>query len=434
MSLIAQLKVSLEEIEFQTEVEQLNLVTDQTPTNIDEALDKIVDKVDYDAINEADGNVAKLEAAQESVRNLMLTLESAMATGGMSETAAKGYRIAMEDALNGLPVAANDYTVSSESFGENGDAMRATMEDIAAAKDLLVKIWNGIKAAVIAAFKAVMEYIKMYGKTADDLDALTKNIRMRAAALSGKQPVGTFNFSPYADKLAIDGVKFSGEVGKSVDLLTKALSYRVMAYSQTVSGGLRALGKTVANQSATVDVESLEKYFSFNFNLEQLEKMSAFDKFPGGYVFTNDGARGANTGVETMDALLNGALGYGKVDKVSLQGVDNNLPNLLEVSLGLNAINAFCKVLRDYTEFFTHEVDSDIKAFTASMDALAKRDFSEDAGSQKGAKLLMENSTRLTNLTRGAANSFLPSAAGSVKAGLQMYNNVLKQYESGAAK
>lgn len=434
MSLLAQLKVSLEEIEFQTEVEQLNLVTDQTPTNIDEALDKIVDKVDYDAVNQADSNVAKLEAAQESVRNLMATLESAMATGGMSEVAAKGYRIAMEDALNGLPVAANDYTVSSESFGENGDAMRATMEDIAAAKDLLVKIWNGIKAAVVAAFKAVVEYIKMYGKTADDLDALTKNIRMRAAALSGKQPVGSFSYSPYADKLGIDGVKFHGDVAKSVDLLTKALSNRVMAYSQTVSNGLKTLGKTVANGNATVDHDSLEKYFSFNFNLGQLEKMAAFEKFPGGYVFTSDGGRTANTGVETMDGLLNNALGYNKVSNANLQGEENNLPNLLEVSLGLNAINAFCKILRDYTEFFSHEVDSDIKSFTASMDSLAKRDFSEDADSQAGAKLLMENSTRLTSLTRGAANSFLPVAAGAAKAGLQLYNQVLKQYESGSSK
>lgn len=434
MSLLAQLKVSLEEIEFQTEVEQLNLVTDQTPTNIDEALDKIVDKVDYDAVNQADSNVAKLEAAQESVRSLMATLESAMATGGMSEVAAKGYRIAMEDALNGLPVAANDYTVSSESFGENGDAMRATMEDIAAAKDLLVKIWNGIKAAVIAAFKAVVEYIKMYGKTADDLDGLAKNLRMRAAALSGKQPVGSFSYAPYADKLAIDGMKFDGEVGKAIDSLTKALSSKVMGYSQSISGGLKGLGKTVANSNADVDVESLEKYFSFNFNLGQLEKLAAFEKYPGGYVFTFDTSGKANTGVSTMDSLLNSAMGYSRVDKANLQGVEGNLPNLLEVSLGLNAINAFCKVLRDYTEFFTHEVDSDVKAFTASMDQLAKRDFSDDPSSQAGAKLLMENSTRLTNLTRGAGNSFLPVAAGAAKAGLQLYNQVLKQYESGSSK
>lgn len=434
MSLRAQLKVSLEEITFQTEVEQLNLVTDQTPTNIDEALDKIVDKADYDAVNEADGNVAKLEAAQESVRGMMATLESAMATGGMSQVAAKGYRIAMEDALQGLPVAANDYTVSAESFGENGNALRATMEDIAAAKDLLVKIWNGIKAAVVAAFKAVVDYIKMYGKTADDLDALTKNVRMRAAALAGKQPVGTFSYAPYADKLAFSGVKFDGDAAKSIDAVTKALSYKVMAYSQTISGGLEKLGKTVANNSATVDVDSLEKYFAFQFNLDQISKMTMGAENPGGYIFTTPGSTVANTGVETMDALINGQMNYGRESGVKLEGVEGNLPNLLEVSLGLNAVNAFCKVMRDYTEFFSHEVDADIKKFTASMDALAKRDFSEDAGSQSGAKLLMENANRLTALTRGAANTFLPVAAGAAKSALQMYNNVLKQYESGSAK
>lgn len=146
-----------------------------------------VDRVDAD-IDEAVSTVDTLEGISEAV-------EASLDEGGMSESAAGGLRVAVEQMLNriGYPLTAKRYP-AMENFSVVGpDRVKSTKIVLEGLKETIANIW----AAIVNAFNNAVQWIKTFYKHLTDGAAGTRaraeKLAEAAKGFAGKSGSGTVN-------------------------------------------------------------------------------------------------------------------------------------------------------------------------------------------------------------------------------------------------
>lgn len=214
----AALAVSLEDLSETTQ--EINPLTAETVIELDAVLEEVREA--GDAVDGQEGAVDTLSDAVDSLESLVVALESAVKAGGMSPQTADVHSRAMAIALRNLPVNKSDYTLSVESFGGTADKLVASQEALEGAKELLAKLWNGIKTAVMNAWNAVKGFYDRIGKSGPAVVAAGKSLKQKAAAAKSvkkdyKVSSGIANGLSIGDKFdpvaAVKAVQHGYEVG-----------------------------------------------------------------------------------------------------------------------------------------------------------------------------------------------------------------------------
>ena len=216
-------KVSMEEFEENIEevIEDAGAPADPVAEEVasvedeSEELDNLADDIDETA------DVA------ESLEALVVTVESALADGGLTAREAAFADAAMQQACRRLRVAA-PVLPSLESFGGTSERAAATRISLEGFKDTLVKMWEAIKRAV----RGMMAKLKDFWAS---ITSSANKLRKRATSLTQSISDGDFSGTPKDLKLSAGLAKYLTR-GGSVIKATNA-SDSVKAIGTDVLGG-----------------------------------------------------------------------------------------------------------------------------------------------------------------------------------------------------
>lgn len=384
------------------DVELMNPVTDQQETNIDEVLLEINEAAE--PVAEADQVVDVLETAEASVESLAVALEGYIADGGMSPQTAQAHNVGMANALRGLPLDADRFTVSSESFGGHGDKLTASQEALEKVKETLDKLWEGIKNAVKKAFAAVATFIATIGTSSRAIKAAGVALVKKAASTSGKAE-GEMEATAAAKALH----KGNG-LNQSVGSMLKEIAAGgkgVAASAKAAEGALNTIAGEIASGHYTDDNASRAAF------AETVMKSLPSGELPGGYT------------IEVSDASVPTLT---QTSPLNLKEVKVKVPELAEIKMIGQGIQEVADFLNSYSTSTFKSLQASVEKFIANQDKLVKKaGFSkeETAKTRDGLKA----TTKLAAVARGCGPQYLRYAASAAKAAYSFGNKALAQYK-----
>lgn len=416
--LTAALNVSLENFE-ETSVE-INPVTSETVVEMDEVLEEVREAGEEVAGQEE--AVDTLSDAADSLESLVVALESAVAAGGLSPQAADFHGRAMANIVRKLPVNKADYTVSVESFGGTGDKLVASQEALAGAKELLEKLWNGIKTAVLNAWNAVKGFYERIGKSGPAVVAAGKSLKQAAAGTKGT-PSGKATLSTAAINALVVGGTF--DPVKALDAVVHGYDVGVKQYGARMLSSLSPLIATV--ESGQVTPQRLNEAASkVNADSALTEDMKG--KLPGGYFF--DLTLGEGDGL-AMLAKTSLKLGKEGGEKLKATEIETPTPQQIGqmadkvIAIGNSMIQA-----KQVVAAAEKGVNQVVKAGTK----LAGQGNTLDKDELSGAKSVMAQLNKAARLLTGCGPQYLQYMGTTAKAAVAFGSSILKSYKGGKEK
>jgi hypothetical protein len=409
------LAVSLEDLSETTQ--EINPLTAETVIELDEVLEEVRESGEEVAGQEE--AVDTLSDAVDSLESLVVALESAVKAGGMSPQTADTHSRAMAIALRHLPVDKASYTLSTESFGGTGDKLVASQEALEGAKELLAKLWNGIKTAVLNAWNAIKGFYERIGKSGPAVVAAGKSLKQKAAATKSIPDAGKFKVSSSAAVgLSVDG-KFDP---------TKALANVVQGYEVGVKGYgariLTSLGPLIAVvESGQVSPQRLnEAAAKVDLNAALTEDMKG--KLPGGYYFDLTLGEGMVSGGSDLSILSKSSLklSRGKQTPPANSNVDHMTP--ADVSAMADKIIAIGNQLiasKAVMSMAEKGVNQIVKAGTK----LAGQGGTLEKEELAGAKAVMGQLNKASRLLTGCGPQYLQYMGSTAKMAVQFGSAIL---------
>ena len=384
------LSVSLESDDLPMEGAELNPVTETTTVQVDEVLEEVREA--GDAVEEHEEAVEELDGAAESLESLITSLESAIADGGMSPQTADVHSRAMANAVRRLPIDASQFTVSNESFGGTGDKLVASQEALEGAKEMLSKIWNAIKNAVIGAWKAVVNFVQTIGKSAAALNKAGKLLIASANSAKGNAKGKKIDATGVAKLLHVNG-DFDGNVAGKLATI--------------VSNGAKVVNSAKVAQS-------------------ELTKLA------GAVASGMGGDENVGTGDAIYKALPQGALPGGReieeqekggyimpklVAKVDLKlaKVELDVPDANAIKGIGQGIIKIAQFIDDYDKKYFKGLQKTIDDFVNKQDKLIQRMELEKEETQKVRKQL-NDFKKISSIARAVGPDYLGYAASAAKA------------------
>lgn len=412
------LSVSMESAD-PLENEELNPVTETTTVAVDEILEEVRDQ--EDVVEEHDEAVEELTGAAESLESLITSLESAIADGGMSPQSADIHSRALAIATRRLPIDANDYTVSTESFGGTGDKLTASMEALEGAKKLLSDIWNAIKTTVVNAYKAVVNFVRTIGKSAAALTRAGKILIAQAGQLEGSPKTAEIDATGVAKYLHKDG---SLKTSVGAGLMEIVSKYSGVAQSASIAKDeiIKLVGATASGR--------LEKN-EFAEAHDKIIKALPVGELPGGRV------------IETDDVVPK------LVIKTNLKADTNNVktPSAQDIkSIGQSIIKVAEKIGEFDKKHFV-ALEKAIDKAVAEQDRLVKKmDFETDkfvGGTVKGKEVgvrvagedkkavrqALNDFRKISHIARSVGPAYMSYAAGAAKAAFSFGKKAVAAYK-----
>lgn len=391
------LAASLEDLQ---DGEEINPVTSETVIEMDEVLEEV-----REAGEEVDGQdqvTEVLEEASDSLESLVVALEAAVAAGGMSPHSADIHGRAVNNIIRRLPIDKEAYAVSVESFGGTGDKLVASQEALDGAKDLLAKLWAGIKNAVANAWKAVVNFVTTLGKSAAAIGQAGKQLIASANQTKGAAAGKKVDATSVAKLLHTDGV-MKGAVGTQLRVVVTN-GAKVNAAATTAANGLKKLAGELASGH-------------------------------------DSGEANAKVASEIMAALPAGALPGGKeielndsgmpklVQKTSLKdnSVELDVPAIAEIKAIGQGIVAVADLIGTYDKKSFKALEASVTDFIAKQDKLVVKAGLDKAETEKvraGLKVFKQ----YAGAARSAGPDYMAYAASAAKAAFGFGKKSLAQY------
>lgn len=399
---ILQSALSVTSLESLGEGEELNPLTEETTVAVDEILEEVRDGADN--VAEHDEAVEELEGAAESLESLIASLESAIADGGMNPQAADIHGRALANAVRRLPVDASQYVVSTESFGGTSDKLQASMEAMEQAKELLSKIWEGIKNAVLGAWKAVVAFITTLGKSGEALQRAGAQLKASAAGADGEPKSKTVAAGAVAKWLHMDG-ELKASVGSQLKVVVSN-GTKVVASAKAAEAGLKELAGLIA--SGHYNPEGDRHDFA----------NKVVDALPDGNL---PGGRTIEIGENGMPKL---------VAKINLKDEATEIatPAKAEiVSIG-NEIVAVGKMIVEYDRKYFKALQASINTFISKQDSLVKKaEFDKDETAKVRAGL--KEFKKFSSVARAVGPDYMSFSANAAKAAFNFGKKALAAYK-----
>lgn len=268
------LAVSLEDLSETTQ--EINPLTAETVIELDEVLEEV--RESGEEVSGQEEAVDTLSDAVDSLESLVVALESAVKAGGMSPQTADVHSRAMAIALRKLPVDKSSFTLSTESFGGTGDKLVASQEALEGAKELLTKLWNGIKTAVLNAWNAIKGFYERIGKSGPAVVAAGKSLKQKAAATKEMKSEYTVS-QAVADGLSVGGVF---DPSKALANVVQGFEVGVKGYGTRMLSALSPLIAVV--ESGQVSPQRLNEAAA-KVDADACLTDDMKGKLPGGYFF-----------------------------------------------------------------------------------------------------------------------------------------------------
>ena len=398
------LSVSLESEDLPMEGAELNPVTETTTVQVDEVLEEVREA--GDAVEEHEEAVEELDDAAESLESLIASLESAIADGGMSPQTADVHNRAMANAVRRLPIDAGQFTVSNESFGGTGDKLVASQEALEGAKEMLSKIWNAIKNAVISAWKAVVTFVATIGKSGPAL--------VKAGAVLKAQANGITGEAKQAE-ISVAGIDKYTQVGGAVKSPISGQLKLINVAGKKVSAAVSHAATEVRAMTGKFMTGSIEA--SFDDGVEYGKKVFPnlpTEELPGGKEIQFD-----------TEALV-----YRLVQKSELSQKDGKIatPNKAEIQAIASEIIAIGKMLIEFDTKYFKTMQKELDAFIAAQDKLVKKaDYGKEETASYRANL--KAFKQIYRMTSSLGPATMGHAANSAKAAFSFGKKAVAAYK-----
>ncbi|MGG4591851.1 hypothetical protein ACLPJK_26690 [Pseudomonas aeruginosa] len=413
MDLLQQLRVSLESSEMPENVE-INPVTDQTETELDQALAE-VEQAESDVAS-AEVNETVLEAAADGVEETTEAIEDEIEEKGeISQESYAKYDLALRNATRLLPLDHSRYQVSQESFVQF-DGRTVSMEALDKAKEMLAKLWQAVKDAVTKVWGAIREWFARLGKSGAALIAAGNDLKKRASAARGKTAKNDKIDATAAARLLHDEGKF--------DSVATAISGLATSVTVGREGGqiLTEAAAEYTKQMASVARLGVAETSTISFDKEFVEAVSGFKeaykkydgkKSTGGYVFH----------VESVS----GGLGVSLTQDTKFEG-DATIatPTPEQVSALGQAIVDAGTFVKDFDKKYFKDFDKTLVSDLNKARSSVNKELSDSE--QKRTKIFLA----LIRFSSGAFKKPMPAYVGNVanqaKAAYKLGRKALAQY------
>ncbi len=387
---------------LESEVEQINPLTDHQETNLDEVLLEINEAAE--PVAQAEEVVEVLETAEASVESLRSSLEGYIEQGGMSPQTATAHKVAMQIALQKLPLDVDKFTLSTESFGGDMDKLVASQEALEGVKEALAKLWEGIKNAVKKAWAAVVNFITTFGKSARAIKAAGQDLVKRAAATKGKAE-GEFDATAAAKALHV-GNKFDGNMVGARLKEVVAGGAAVTASAQAAEAGLKELAGKIASGHYEGDADR-------HAFADKVFKALPDKELPGG--------KGFEVGKSGESVLTT-------VTPLNITKVEVAAPSIEQIKQIGQGIVAVGDWLEKYSNGTFKALQKSVDQFVADQDKLVKKaGFSKEETEKTRAGL--KDVTKASAIAKGAGPAYLSYAANTAKAAYGFGKKALAQYK-----
>lgn len=389
---------------LESEVEMINPLTDEDQTNIGEVLAEVAEASDSAGadVEQADRVVDELDTASDSLEQIAATLESHIAEGGMSPQTALSHNTAMANVLRRLPIDSSKFTVSSEAFGGSGDKLVASQEALDGVKELLMKIWNAIKAAVTKAFDTVKVFIQTIRKSAPVVIAAGRALQAKANAAKGQTAkVEKMNVGATGSYLSVGG-KFPDSVATALDSVIK--------HGESVSKSAQAGASALRIVAGKISTGSFDRDTDYNALADAVVKPLLEGELPGGKaIVINDKA----------------APSLGEGTKFSGEA-EITVPSIEEVIKIGAAVRDIGGYMQEYSGKDFGAVEKSVNDFLASTKKGV--DGVQDEAKAESMKAGLKELGKYTSLVRGVGPAYLRYAGKTAKAAVAFGNKVLAQY------
>lgn len=242
---------------------ELTVVTDDTRSDLEESLEETAQEMIK--LNESNAGAEKLVDASESLESFMLQLESFEARnipldGAASQMFLQGVAISLEAREIPKELFEADLLEAQASFealaiGHDGAKGDAAPEAKAKTGNILTRIWNVLKTAVMGAITRLTNWIGTIGKSAKAVKASGAKLKAVGKAVSGEAN-GKLKGSSYSalvvgGKVDPDHALQAVESGYTQGLLVVTKELRavatglVAALSKADSGTIGAFARTI---------------------------------------------------------------------------------------------------------------------------------------------------------------------------------------------
>jgi len=393
---------------LESDVEIINPLTDENQTNIGEVLAEVAEATDSDAaeVEKADRVVDELETASDSLEAICATLESHIAEGGMNPQTAMMHNTAVANVLKRLPIDASRFTISTESFGGSGDKLVASQEALDGVKELLLKIWNAIKNAVIKAFDTVKVFIATIRKSAPVVIAAGRALQAKANAAKGQTAKSEkVNVAGAARYLSVNG-QFPASVSQA---LTQVVSAGEGVRKSAKAGAAQL--RIVAGKISTGTFDPATDYKAL---ADAVVNPLPTTELPGGKKIVVN-----NTGVPT---LADGTKFSGDAE-IAVPSIEE----VIKVAAGVRDIGAF---MQEYTAKDFSDLEKSVTGFI--NETKKGVDGVKDEAKAQAMKDSLNGAAKCTSIARGCGPQYLRYAGQTAKAAVAFGNKVLAQYGAAA--
>lgn len=415
------LNVSMESADF-SENQEINPVTEETIVAVDEVLEEV--RGDSADVSEHDDAVEELEQTAESLESLITSLESAIADGGMGPQAADVHSRALAIATRRLPINSSEYTVSTESFGGTGDKLVASQEALDGAKQLLSKIWEAIKNAVMSAWNAVKTFFATIGKSGPAVIAAGQSLKKRAQSQKGQKPVTPkITLMPGAlNTLVLDGKLKAAD---SLRAVNHGYDVGVKQYTTKMVAALSPVIQAV--YAGNVHPDRLkEAAGKVDVTAALVDDMKG--KLPGGYFFDLTVGEGEGLAVLSGTSLK---LSQDKAAKV--KSADFDLPSVEEIEKMADQIIEMGKLMVASKQV-AGAAEKGVNDVVKAGSKLAATGDNLDKAEVAGAKQVLAQLNKAARLTTGCSHQYLSFMGTAAKAAASFGTQALKKYGKAAAK
>ncbi len=142
------------------------------------ALENAEAKLDLESISveQANVDITELEEIAVGLESIQVAAQATIADGGLKRAGAVMMHVAVEGYANRLGLE-EAMIPAIESFGSEGEAMTATQVSVEGIKDVINRVWEAVKAAVIKAYEAVANWFKQFFINAEKIKARAEKVK-----------------------------------------------------------------------------------------------------------------------------------------------------------------------------------------------------------------------------------------------------------------
>lgn len=168
--------------------------------------------------------VAELDEVAEGLEAIALSLESAIAEGGLTPQAAQFANMAFESYATRLGEEVS--TLSLESFGGSTSRVKATTVTLESVREVLNKVWEAIKNIVMKVRDAIIGFFKSMFDGVTKLKERAEKVKAQAEGISGEAK-GKVSLGGLAQKLAVgNAVSLKNDsVDKIIPIVEGAIAF-----------------------------------------------------------------------------------------------------------------------------------------------------------------------------------------------------------------